>query len=181
MDGTTGKLVHVAAEVVLVGGVIFYFNNQVKSLKNEIKELKIKIEEMTDSNNKHLNNLYSLVDRLNRSVLTPIQEEKSQPNNSQTGIRRRKKVRFQSTDNESETSDKPQTKTSQGKVQAQSAPDEDDLDTELGDELKQLDDEYVSDNNDVENENEENVAPVSIEQSKGMNISGKQSRQLKKR
>lgn len=64
----TARTVHIASEVVILGGVIFYFNNQIKTLKTEIKELKTKLEEDSQSNNKHLQNLYSLVDKINIDV-----------------------------------------------------------------------------------------------------------------
>lgn len=92
MEGQTGKIVHVAAEVILLGGIAFYFNNQVKSLRNEVRELKLKLEEITESNNKHLNNLYSLMDKMNRTMMTPPASFFPKPSMEGTmGLRQRKK------------------------------------------------------------------------------------------
>lgn len=61
----TQKIIHIAAEVVLLGAVTFYFNGQIKGLKNEMNDLKSKIKEQDESMNKHLNSLYSIIDKLN--------------------------------------------------------------------------------------------------------------------
>jgi hypothetical protein len=99
MDNTA-RMIHVGTEIVLIGGIFFYFNNQIKSVKNEVKELKIKIEENQEAYNKHLNNLYSLIDKLNSSVNNRqiyhpgqtqpfVQKSNSHPSPI-TGLRRRK-------------------------------------------------------------------------------------------
>jgi len=89
----TTKMIHVAAEVVLLGGVTFYFNGQIRSLRNEIKDLKAKIEEQQEMTNKHLNNFYAVIDKMNRSP--PIQFQHPiplprQPQHDTMGIRRRR-------------------------------------------------------------------------------------------
>ncbi len=57
-------IVHIIAEVILIGGVIFYFNKQVKSLRNEIKELRQKLQDTQEINVKHFNNIYAGLDKL---------------------------------------------------------------------------------------------------------------------
>lgn len=57
-------IIHIAAEIILIGGIVFYFNNQIKSLRNEIKELRQKAQDNQEIYNKHFNNIYAGLDKL---------------------------------------------------------------------------------------------------------------------
>ena len=75
MDGSTGKLMHIGAEVVVLLGVTFYLNTQIRSLKTEIRELRTKMEEDARESNKHLNSMYMVIDQLQKSRMLPFAEE----------------------------------------------------------------------------------------------------------
>ncbi len=86
MDSTKIAIAHVAGELVIVGGLSFYFNKKITLLQNEIEELKKKIEllekndeedgggltpEQLESLTKfqtqttnHINNLYSVLKQI---------------------------------------------------------------------------------------------------------------------
>ena len=146
----SSKIVHIAAEVVLLGGITFYFNGQIKSLKNEIKELKTKIEEQSEANNKHLNNVYSLLDKLSHASLlansAPLQtQQRSQA--PVEGLRRRRSPESRSRDSESFEPKQSKNESSNRKpslsVHQRSEPipeelQEDDLDDQLAQELQEL-------------------------------------------
>ena len=71
MDGPTGKMVHVGAEVVVLLGVTFYLNGQIRSLKNEVRELRVKLDDQSEAVNKHLNNVYVVLDKLQNRPAFP--------------------------------------------------------------------------------------------------------------
>jgi hypothetical protein len=71
MDGPTGKMVHVGAELVVLLGVTFYLNGQIRSLKNEVRELRVKLEDQSEAVNKHLNNVYVVLDKLQNRPAFP--------------------------------------------------------------------------------------------------------------
>lgn len=81
---TTG-IIHIAAEVIIIGGVVFYFNNQIKSLRNEVKELRQKLQDSQEIYNKHFNNIYAGLDKLVKMQdVKPIKPVKSQSKSSTT-------------------------------------------------------------------------------------------------
>lgn len=170
----TTRAIHVASEVVLLGGVIYYFNSQVKGLKAEIKELKAKIEENQQGIGKHLNNLYSAIDKIGKSVthLNMIGRGMSEAHNSATitqhhdngssGLRRRKKVtvkeiqesgdsdEIEVTENDGQEDDSQRQDEFSRDNYRSSSPgnfgeqDNTNLDDELGEELQQLEEQDES-------------------------------------
>lgn len=72
----TSQMIHIAAEVILIGGITFYFKNQIKGLKEQVRDLKAKIEENHDIHTKHTNNLYDMMDQ----ILKTIQPQNMQQN-----------------------------------------------------------------------------------------------------
>jgi hypothetical protein len=154
MDGSTGKLMHIGAEVVVLLGVTFYMNSQIRSLKTEIRELRAKIEEDARENNKHLNSMYMVIDQLQKSRMNPFidgptrgggippwmitQEPKPQAEPMQ--LRNRKRPN-------SSPVVVPKSKKKVVKFQEEVKVEEvNDLDAELQDELKAIDDEDDSEN-----------------------------------
>lgn len=186
----TTRAIHVASEVVLLGGVIYYFNSQVKGLKSEIKELKAKIEENQQGIGKHLNNLYSAIDKIGKSVthLNMIGRGMSEAQNSATitqhhnngssGLRRRKKVavkeiqesgdshEIEVTDTDGREEDlQSQDEFSRENYQSSSNNSNEQeitsLDDELGEELQQLEE---------QDESEEDTEETPQMESKGMQL-----------
>lgn len=64
MDGSTGKLIHVGTEAIVLMGIVFYLNGQIKTLKNEVRDLRVKLEEQNQTVNTHLNKMYMTLDML---------------------------------------------------------------------------------------------------------------------
>lgn len=131
----TIKIVHIAAEVVVLASITFYFNGQLKGLKSEIATLKAKIDEQNEASNKHLNNVYALLDKLNHSNSQQQQRPPQTPQQAQPnmGIRKR----------HTSVQDLPEpikTRPSKHKVQSPE-PELEDLDIELGEELQELEEE----------------------------------------
>lgn len=186
----TSKIVHICAEAVLLAGVTFYFNGQVKTLRNEIKDLKAKIEEQQETSNKHLNNLYAVIDQLRRSSPPTPTFQRSVPQDhapmklqEQVGLRRRKpeqlsqKEESKSKENFSAGSkSKPNQQPArpshsshsghahQARDQARAEPTSGALDEELGEELHELEEEETEEepiNSASESKEEEDGEPKS--------------------
>lgn len=129
MENNT-KIIHIASELILVGAISFYFNNQIKTLKSDIIDLKTKMENETAANNKHFNNLYSLIDKMGRS-LSQLHFQSSEHIQAppQLGMRKRKPGM------------QIKTELFQPKKTGSIESPVDDLDDELNDELKELEEE----------------------------------------
>jgi hypothetical protein len=61
----TPKIIHIVAEVILLGAVSYYLNSQIKSVRHEVKDLKAKLVVQEESFNKHINTLYGIIDKMN--------------------------------------------------------------------------------------------------------------------
>jgi hypothetical protein len=99
MESTGGKLAHIGAEIVLIGGMAFYFNNQIKTLKNEVKELREIISKQQEICTKHINNLYEIFDKVFKSQQQqqfisqlPIAIPIPKPHNIEKTLRKRKPI-----------------------------------------------------------------------------------------
>lgn len=154
----TSKMIHMGAEIVLLGGIIFYFNGQTKTLKNEIKDLKVKIEEQQEVTNKHFNNLYAVIDQMKRAppqMLPRFQPAPRQPTEQDTGLRHRKRNKpLDQTDppkleQPSKQTTKPQSRQTSSSSSSSSQlndNDEDVLDKELDEELQELEEDEETPN-----------------------------------
>lgn len=188
MDGSTGKLMHIGAEVVVLLGVTFYMNSQIRSLKTEIRELRAKIEEDSRESNKHLNSMYMVIDQLQKSRMHPFIDGPAHgggippwvlTQDPHRGGHRQKnpraepmQLRNRKRPNESPIV-APKSKQKIVKfVEEETRSDENDLDDELRDELKAIEDEDESENsgqmeaNDTENNREEETEPEESKPSK---------------
>jgi flagellar capping protein FliD len=154
MDGSTGKLVHMGVEAVVLLGVTFYMNSQIRSLKTEIRELRAKIEEDARENNKHLNSMYMVIDQLQKSRMNPFIDGPTRgggippwmiaqdPHNET-----RKQAEPMQLRNRKRPVAAPKPKQKIVKFQEEVKVEEvNDLDAELQDELKAIDDEEDSEN-----------------------------------
>ena len=128
----SSKLVHIAAEVILMGGISMYFNGQIKSLRNEIKELKTKYDEHTEATNKHLNNVYALIDKFSHADNMVGRPTQSHAPPVSEGLRHRRKTETKSY-TPSPLPSRPSTPILN--------PSPEDLDEELGKELQELEEE----------------------------------------
>ena len=61
----TQKIIHIVSEVILLGVVSYYLNGKIKSVKHEVKDLKAKLVLQEESFTKHVNTLYSIIDKMN--------------------------------------------------------------------------------------------------------------------
>ena len=61
----TQKIIHIVSEVILLGVVSYYLNGKIKSVKQEVKDLKAKLVLQEESFTKHINTLYSIIDKMN--------------------------------------------------------------------------------------------------------------------
>jgi outer membrane murein-binding lipoprotein Lpp len=89
----TQKIAHIVTELLVVGGITVHFNGQIKTLKTQVQDLSAKIVEQNDTFNKHLNNIYAVMDKLNQQHIQSIPPRPSSPERpikSNLGIRRRK-------------------------------------------------------------------------------------------
>lgn len=64
IGGNSSKMMHIAAEVTILGAVIYYYNNKIKALNSEINSLRVKLEETKEETNQKLNALYASVHQL---------------------------------------------------------------------------------------------------------------------
>lgn len=177
------KIVHIAAEVVLIGAVVFYYNGQLKALKNELREVKQKMQDETIERNKHFDNLYTVVDRMQKSMVHMQQPRPLMPipEIPMMSLRKRKPIIkvVESTD-EDETSEsvvEPPTSEQmindviKGKIKPSVSKssevynDPESLDKELSTELDEL-----AEDEDIE---EISTSPTPLKQLKGMHVSGK--------
>jgi hypothetical protein len=189
MDGSTGKLMHIGAEVVVLLGVTFYMNSQIRSLKTEIRELRAKIEEDSRESNKHLNSMYMVIDQLQKSRMHPFIDGPThgggippwmltqdphhgghQPKNPRAEpmqLRNRKRPNASPI-----VAPKSKQKIVKFVEEEETRSDENNLDDELRDELKAIEDEDESENSgqteatDTENSREEETEPEEPKPSK---------------
>lgn len=140
--------VHITTELIVVGGIAFYYHNQVKQLKAEISQLKQKLDEANDVNGKHFNTIYNTLDRFN-NALNMIHMEKSnqrQSYYSQPPVQKSKQKTPIKV--ESVVRNRKQNKPI---VQKEQKTNEEHLDEELDEELRQLENEEKEhDNNEKE-------------------------------
>lgn len=157
----TSKIIHVAAEAVLLGGVVVYFNNQIKSLKNEITELKNKLEKNNEIYNKHFNNIYTMIDKMGQNLSFHMMKNNQQqakgmvlkkPQPSTTPAENNDNLRNRKNTNTSSVKSKQPKKIVQEDI---NDFDEDELDLILDEELKELNDEDEDDKIEVEQDTEQ--------------------------
>jgi len=148
----TKQIAHIVSEVILLGGITFYFNGQIKGLKSEIRDLKAEIEKQAEANNKHLNNLYSLMDKMGGQLartstphalsLLPHPIPRGQPPPTTELRRRRSPSSEQPTTRQPHQHTRTYDSRSRNHAVVEELPTEDqDLDQELGEELQELEEE----------------------------------------
>ena len=111
----TKTIVHIGTEVIVIGGLTFYFTKQINDLKTQNAALLQRVNQLTEVLQQHDQILHTLVER-NSQRINPRrpQPRQRQPAQSKIGF----------------------------------TPEE--LDQELGDELKKLDEENIEDIEDIE-------------------------------
>lgn len=60
------EIIHIASEIVVIVGIVYYFNQKNKKLMNHIEDLVQRIEDQEDMLQKHEQIIKSLADNLNR-------------------------------------------------------------------------------------------------------------------
>lgn len=153
------KLMHIVGETVVLSAVVYYFINQNKAIRAELQEVKQKLSDEIAAQNKHFNNIYSLLDGT-RKTLVQFQQQASLSNNSHqvhspgqpTGIRKRKVPIVQFKEEDESEKDNP-------------APIRD-LDDEISSELQELEDDTLTEEPENTEEEQTRKIPFKAQQTK---------------
>lgn len=95
MSIDTKQIIHIASEVVIIGGITAYFINKTNSLSDQIEELSCKLQQQNDviqQQNEIIQNHDNLILKLLNTVNSLVQENEKSKRNQQCSVQPPKNI-----------------------------------------------------------------------------------------